>query len=239
MLGRHHHGTGSLLNTDHKPIRFTRGRTTAERGAGSTRRQIGGPDRWAIARARTGALLIPHLPAGTGRATLLYGCYAMFGLSLVASIMVITMVWSRLTHYGTSGTSRVPTLWIVLGPLGQSITAAGLLGANARLAVDPQLADGMNVFAVLFGVPVWGFAVLWIALAGALTVHTARAGMPFALTWCSQRPPPPPFGAVADLCGNPVGASLVALFAGNQYTALLPLSCSHSDKRLRRRRPPR
>jgi len=121
--------------------------------------------------------------------------------------MVITMVWSRLTHYGTSGTSRVPTLWIVLGPLGQSITAAGLLGANARLAVDPQLADGMNVFAVLFGVPVWGFAVLWIALAGAWTVHTARAGMPFALTWCSQRPPPPPFGAVADLCGNPVGAS--------------------------------
>ncbi len=135
--------------------------------------------------AATGALLIPHLPAGAGRATLLYGCYAMFGLSLVASIIVITMVWSRLAHYGTSGTARVPTLWIVLGPLGQSITAAGLLGANAKLAVDPQLADGMNVFAVLFGVPVWGFAVLWIALAGALTVHTARAGMPFALTWWS------------------------------------------------------
>ena len=29
-------------------------KTTAERGAGTTRRQIGGPDRWAIARARTG-----------------------------------------------------------------------------------------------------------------------------------------------------------------------------------------
>jgi len=54
VLGRHHHGTGSLLNTDHKPIRFTRGQTTAERGAGTTRRQIGGPDRGAIASARTG-----------------------------------------------------------------------------------------------------------------------------------------------------------------------------------------
>jgi len=85
----------------------------------------------------------------------------------------------------TSGTARVPTLWIVLGPLGQSITVAGLLGTDAALAVDRNLADGMNVFAVLYGVPVWGFAVLWIGLATALTVRTLRRGMPFALTWWS------------------------------------------------------
>ena len=123
--------------------------------------------------AATGALLIPHMAPGTGRQTMLYGCYAMFGLSLVASLIIITMVWSRLAHFGTSGTARVPTLWIVLGPLGQSITAAGLLGTNAALAVDQDLADGMGVFAILYGVPVWGFAVLWIALATALTVRTA------------------------------------------------------------------
>jgi hypothetical protein len=29
----------------------------------------------------------------------------------------------------------VPTLWIVLGPLGQSVIAANLLGTNAHLAV--------------------------------------------------------------------------------------------------------
>jgi tellurite resistance protein TehA-like permease len=135
--------------------------------------------------AATGALLIPHLPAGTGRETLLYGCYAMFGLSLVASLIIITLIWSRLAHYGTSGTTRVPTLWIVLGPLGQSITAAGLLGTNAALAVKPEIASGMAVFSVLYGVPVWGFAVLWIALATGLTVRTLRRGMPFALTWWS------------------------------------------------------
>jgi len=95
------------------------------------------------------------------------------------------MIWSRLALYGTSGTARVPTLWIVLGPLGQSITAAGLLGINAGLAVAPDLADNMNAFAILYGVPVWGFAVLWIALASALTVRTMRRGMPFALTWWS------------------------------------------------------
>jgi len=135
--------------------------------------------------AATGALLIPHMPAGVGRQTMFYGCYAMFGLALVAAFIIISMIWSRLALYGTSGTARVPTLWIVLGPLGQSITAAGLLGLNAAMAVEPDIAAAMNSFAILFGVPVWGFAVLWIALATALTVRTLRRGMPFALTWWS------------------------------------------------------
>ncbi len=115
--------------------------------------------------AATGALLIAHMQPGAGQQTMLYGCYAMFGLSLVASLIIITMIWTRLSYYGTSGTARVPTLWIVLGPLGQSITAAGLLGTSAALAVRPAVAAGMSVFAILYGVPVWGFAVLWISLA--------------------------------------------------------------------------
>ena len=135
--------------------------------------------------AATGALLLPHVPAGSGRATMLYGCYAMFGLSLISSLIIITMIWSRLAHYGSSGTTRVPTLWIVLGPLGQSITAAGLLGATAQRAVDPQLASALSTFAVLYGVPVWGFALLWTGLAASLTVRTVRRGLPFALTWWS------------------------------------------------------
>ncbi|MDQ2706639.1 MAG: TDT family transporter [Actinomycetota bacterium] len=135
--------------------------------------------------AATGALLVPYTAPGPARATLLYGCYAMFGMSLIAALIITTMIWSRLAHHGSSGTARVPTLWIVLGPLGQSITAASLLGSNANLAVDQQLASAMNLFAVLFGVPVWGFALLWIALASSLTVRTIRRRLPFALTWWS------------------------------------------------------
>ncbi len=135
--------------------------------------------------AAAGALLIPHTPPGAARQTMLYGCYAMFGLSLIAAFIIITMIWSRLVLYGTSGTARVPTLWIVLGPLGQSITAVGLLGHNASSAVDPAIATSLDIFAIMFGVPVWGFAVLWIALASSLTLRTLRRGMPFALTWWS------------------------------------------------------
>lgn len=135
--------------------------------------------------ATTGALLIPHVHSISGRATLLYGCYAMFGMSLVASFIIITLIWSRLAHFGSSGTTRVPTLWIVLGPLGQSITAVGLLGANAHLAVRPEIAKALSLFAIIFGVPVWGFAIMWIVLTASLTIRTARHKLPFHLTWWS------------------------------------------------------
>ncbi len=135
--------------------------------------------------AATGALLIPQVAAGTLRATFVYGLYSMFGMSLFVSLIVITLLWSRLIHHGDPGTARSATLWIVLGPLGQSITAASLLGHAAQLALPSQIARGMDVMAVLYGVPVWGFATMWVALAALLTRRAVRRGFPFALTWWS------------------------------------------------------
>jgi tellurite resistance protein TehA-like permease len=119
----------------------------------------------------------------------------------------------------------VPTLWIVLGPLGQSITAAGLLGTNAALAVDPHLADGMGVFAILFGVPVWGFAVLWIALATALTVRTMRRGMPFALTWWSLTFPVGTFVTGTTQLAVHTGLPAFRVAAAIAYIGLLATWC--------------
>ena len=135
--------------------------------------------------ASTGALLIPYVSSLQGRSTMLYVCYAMFGMSLLAAFVIITLIWSRLAHFGSSHSARVPTLWIVLGPLGQSITAAGLLGTQAHGVVAAPIASAMGVFAILYGVPVWGFAMLWSAYALALTVRTMRRGMAFSLTWWS------------------------------------------------------
>ncbi|WP_433194858.1 TDT family transporter [Nocardia sp. CA-107356] len=134
--------------------------------------------------AGMGALLVPHLPEGQPRLTMILLCLAMFGLSLIAAMVTITMIWSRLVHYRIPHAGMVPTLWIVLGPLGQSVTAAGLL-ANAGPSALPDLyAKGLTVFSVIFGVVTWGFAMLWLALAAAVTVKTARAGeLKFNLTW--------------------------------------------------------
>src|SRR3954466_7463603 len=186
--------------------------------------------------AAGGALLIPHMVPGAGRTTMLYGCYAMFGLSLVAALIIISMIWSRLALYGTSGTTRVPTLWIVLGPLGQGITAAGLLGANAALAGPDEMADGVKVFAglfgvpgwgfaVLFGVPVWGFAVLWIALATQLTVRTLRRGMAFALTWWSLTFPVGTFVTGTTQLAVHTGLPAFRVAAAIAYVGLLSTWC--------------
>jgi tellurite resistance protein TehA-like permease len=139
--------------------------------------------------AATGAALIPHLPAGQPRLTLLLACYAMFGISLFAAVVIITQIWARLMRYGVGPAATVPTLWIVLGPLGQSVTAANALGAVAHLALTgtdaAPYASAAEAFGFLYGVPTWGFAMMWLALAASVTVRTARRGLPFSLTWWS------------------------------------------------------
>jgi tellurite resistance protein TehA-like permease len=135
--------------------------------------------------AANGALLIPHVGSAQGRLTLLLACYAMFGISLFASVIIITQVWSRLVTHKPGAATMVPTLWIVLGPLGQSITASGNLGTAAAHVLPAPYAAGAAVFALLYGVPTWGFAMMWLALAAAITLRTARRGLPFALTWWS------------------------------------------------------
>ena len=54
---------------------------------------------------------------GQAKLTMLLVCYALFGVSLIASIIVITLIWSRDAHHPMPSALLVPTLWIVLGPL--------------------------------------------------------------------------------------------------------------------------
>jgi C4-dicarboxylate transporter/malic acid transport protein len=135
--------------------------------------------------AATGAALIAHLPAGQDRLALLLACYAMFGISLLASLIVITLLWGRLAYHGVGPARTVPTLWIVLGPLGQSITATGLLAHAAATVIPKPYSTAMQALAVLYGMPVWGFAIIWMIVAAAITLRTARQHLPFSLTWWS------------------------------------------------------
>ncbi|MCT1394861.1 TDT family transporter [Microbacterium sp. p3-SID338] len=135
--------------------------------------------------ASTGALLLPYCPAGPVREGLLTLCGALFGVSLVASMIIITLIWNRLMHHEMGPAALVPTLWIVLGPLGQSVTAATLLATNADTVVDPFTARVLVVGAQVYGFAMIGFALLWAGIASAVTLRTARRGLPFSLTWWS------------------------------------------------------
>ena len=135
--------------------------------------------------AASGALLVPHLPAGEARLDAVLACYALFGVSLLATLLVVGQLWGRLITQPPGPAKLTPTLWIVLGPLGQSVTAANLLALAAAKALPAPYATGADVFALLFGLPVWGFALAWMVLASALTLLAARSGLPFGLPWWS------------------------------------------------------
>lgn len=132
--------------------------------------------------AATGALLVPHVPAPV---ELLLACYALAAFSLVAAALVIGRLVRQLRRYGPGAARMVPTWWIVLGPIGQSVTAAHLLGRAADGVLGEPYATAAQLVSVLYGVPALGLALGWMAVAGAITVRTARAGLPFSLTWWS------------------------------------------------------
>ncbi|WP_405847023.1 TDT family transporter [Streptomyces niveus] len=127
--------------------------------------------------AALGPALIPYLPAGQWREALLLACYALFGMSLLATLTLLPLVFARLVVLGPLPVALTPALFLVLGPLGQSTTAAGHFARATPAFAVPE------TFAVLYGVPVLGFALLWLALAGAMAVRAVRRGMPFSMTW--------------------------------------------------------
>lgn len=138
-----------------------------------------------LVSAATGALLIPHAAAGQPRLALLLACYALLGMGSVAVLLVLAMVYSRLVHHEAPAGAAVPTVWIGLGALGQAVTGLGALATASRGVLPAPYAQGAAALALLPGAGLWGFAVLWLALAVALTIRELRTGLPFAPTWWS------------------------------------------------------
>ena len=171
--------------------------------------------------AATGPLLLPHLPAGQWQLAMQLGCSMMFGAALLASLVVIGLIWGRLTHHGIGPAAAVPTLWIVLGPLGQSVTAAHTMGATAVDVLPGPYGRVTEAMGLVYGLPVWGFAMLWLALALTLTVRTARRGLPFSLTWWSFTFPVGTVVTGTSALAATTGADFLALVAVVLYAGLV------------------
>ncbi|WP_459643140.1 SLAC1 family transporter [Kineococcus sp. NUM-3379] len=125
--------------------------------------------------AATGALLVPHLPGAAGR-VLPVVCVALFALAAAASLVVLAALVARLARHGAGPAATAPTLLLVLGPLGQSVTAAGALATAAPWLVSPDVA-------LAYGGPVEVLALLWAVLAAGVVFRAVRRGMPFTLSW--------------------------------------------------------
>ncbi|MFE9391313.1 C4-dicarboxylate ABC transporter [Streptomyces sp. NPDC006784] len=163
--------------------------------------------------AALGPPLAAHLPAGPARQTLLLGSFALFGTSLLATLLLLPLLLSRLLHHGPLPAALTPSLFLVLGPLGQSTTALGNL-ADAQPGT-------FGALSVLYGIPVLGFALLWLALSSALVVRAARRGMAFSLTWWAFTFPVGTCVTGAAAVWRHTGAAAFGWLAVGLYTLLV------------------
>ncbi|WP_300677106.1 TDT family transporter [Nocardioides sp.] len=139
-----------------------------------------------LVSASTGALLVPHLAHTQARETLLLGSYALAGASVLTCLVTFAHLWGQLLRHGPGPAMAAPLLWIPLGFLGQSVTAFGHLADSApAVGSTADLAPAFRAFGVVYGLPVWGCALAWLAIAVALTAHAARLGLAFSLSWWS------------------------------------------------------
>ena len=114
---------------------------------------------------------MPHLPAGQAQETMLFACFAMFGLSLLATLVMLPLIFARLLTAARCPLALTPTLFLVLGPLGQSTTAANKFAdAAAGRRPRPATTRASRLRRALRR-PVMGFALLWLALAAAMVVR--------------------------------------------------------------------
>ena len=115
-----------------------------------------------------------------------WACFGFFGVSLLASVVIVQLLLTKLIKNGIGKPAMVPTLWIVLGPIGQSVTAITLLSGNAPMVPSMQgYTQIMMMFAKIFGVIMLSVALLWGGIVALITVRTMITGLPFTLTWWS------------------------------------------------------
>ncbi len=138
--------------------------------------------------ASTGALLIPEFADELVRLVLLTSCYVLFTIGLVFGTATAFFVYRRLILVGLPARAASPTVWIPLGMVGQSITAAITLGSECRgefSGSTANVADALHTAGTVYGIAVGLVGLAVAATAVSITVHVARRGLPFSFTWWS------------------------------------------------------
>jgi tellurite resistance protein TehA-like permease len=196
------------------------------------------------------ALLSPFWPAEL-RGTMLGIAYALLGIGVLLAALMIGVFFLRMIVHTVPAGPLVPAMWIVVGPLGQSIAGFIALGGAAR-DVWPASGAGLAIAGVAYGVVMWGFAMYWLAMAIVLTVRASRAGIPFTLGWWAFTVPVGVLTAGTVALDRATGAPLYAVVAvvllallATNWTIVVSrslLAVGHAGRRARgdrqrRRRP--
>lgn len=134
-----------------------------------------------IGAALPASLLIPHLPASL-RTEILVLSYILWGSGIVLAAMITILFYARLAYFKVPQGEMVPTLWLILGPPGQSITAIFALG-EAASAHWETVGKTLHLAGLMFSLPIWGFGMYWFVLTLLMTLRASRTHLPFSLGW--------------------------------------------------------
>ena len=176
-----------------------------------------------IVAAATGTKLIPYWSSLTWQFFFTILILAMFGMTFFLFIMISSLYYSRLVYSGKLAGGFVPSIWIVIGPIGMSMTISSTL----PLVTQPFLVtwnSGFHALGIIFAVSMWGVGIWWIVIASLYSLlHLTKkeSKIPFSLGWWSYVFPLGSFTtgtyALNDLLGN----SIFAVAGFIQFMALI------------------
>jgi C4-dicarboxylate transporter/malic acid transport protein len=206
----------SLFSSFYVPfLMFTLHELVPERAYGSWLLPVVPP----IVASVPAALLLASWPVAL-RSSMLGIAYALLGLGAALAAIIIVVFYTRLLFQKLPEAAFIPTMWLVVGPLGQSVAGIIALGAAAT-GVWPQYAHGLLVAGLAYGMMVWGFGVYWLSMAIVATLRAALRKLPFNLGWWAFTFPVGTltsgsfalYGATGAVLFGAVGLALLALLA--------------------------
>ncbi|GAA1352641.1 TDT family transporter [Falsarthrobacter nasiphocae] len=135
--------------------------------------------------ATTGSALVPFVPDEGLRLTLVVLTVGCFAVTLVLGFVIFAVALHHHIRVENIPLDLAISSWIPLGVLGQSMSAAQTLAAQAEHFVIPGAVSTLHRLADLYGLAMVPLAFVTIAIAVQITAQGFRHGMRFVPGWWS------------------------------------------------------
>ena len=138
--------------------------------------------------AAAGGVFISYMSADI-QTTVLMLSFALWSISLLLAFAIMTIFIKRLIIHSLPSQDLVPSIWLVLGPLGTGVFGLLTLGHAAQhitVNVSPHLKamidilPGIDLFVALI---LWSFAFWWLVTALISTAYQFIKGINFTMSW--------------------------------------------------------